>query len=536
LNTRSLFPWLAVVCFIAAILYCYRGVTEAIEYDGYWHIWVGAQNDWHQFNGEYRQTSHPPLFFLLLKLVMAFQRTPLAFRLVSILSGIGAVFVLGKVAGTITRSVATAALASVLFAFSTPVTMLATEVRSYMLALLWIELAFYNYVRVWQTGGSSKRPIVWFGVFSGLGILSHYFVSFFLLASLTAPVYLAAVNKDFRRTIAATLRKGWAAIAGSVGAVSALAAYLYYQQARSWAVTLNHLPAYYYEKTKETIPAFLWRTTEVLLDSFLPFPVATEGVYILSLIVVVMGLAYVVYRFHLHSRWGLAAAFPAAFLMIVAAGLALAAILDKYPYGGAMRQQSILFPFLVLTAALVVRDLAKENKRALAATAGIVAASFLYTQAMKPYVGMEGSSHPADVFRAYFPAPDAVFTDRFSFFPYFVAFDDRDWAFLGDTAGTEAYRPTGTPLVLRNIRWNFTFADPSVYTDIRQLMEQYHLRSVSMFCIQQFPYPGGNEAEVVRATAATAGLLVDKIQLDGRSVYATFVPAAPATPVQAAVK
>lgn len=521
------------MCAIGAILYIHRGVTEMIEYDGYWHIWVAAQNDWHLFSAEYQMTSHPPLFFLLLKLIMSFWRTTLAFRAVSILAGIGAVFVVGKTAAAITRSRETAVLAAVLFGLSTPVVSLATEVRSYMLALFWITAAFYQYIRIWQTQGASRRVIAWFTVFSAFALLSHYYTAFFLLACALAPLYLTIVNKDARAAIVTTLRRDSAALALSFAVLCATGAYLYYQQARTWATFLNHLPQFYYQKNLESIPVFLWRTTRALLESFLPFSIAANAVYIVCLLILAAAITYAIYHFHVHARAGLAGAFPLAFLMILVVALAVAAILDKYPYGGAMRQQSVVLPFAVLSTVLVVRNIAGANRKAFAATLAAVTAVCLYSESTHDYRPLDAPLHSASFFRSNFPAPDAVFTDRYSFLFYYMGEIDREWSYLNAHLATLAYRPDGSGLVFRNFRWNFDFADPAVYTDMRDLLRVYGVRSITMFCKRQSPFLG-DAAAVARTNSAAAGLVIDKIRMDGPDLYATFVPETP--PVQSASK
>jgi hypothetical protein len=464
---------------------------------------------------------------------MAFSRTTLAFRAISIAAGIGAAFMVGKTAAAITRSREAAVFAAVLFGLSTPVISLATEVRSYMLALLWITAAFYHYIRIWQTQGDSKRPIVWFGVFSALAILSHYFTAFFLMACIVAPLYLAMLNKDARGAILQTLRRAGAVIAATLTAVTAFSAYLYFEQARAWATFLNHLPQFYYQKGTESIPAFLWRTTRILLDSFLPFSIATDRVYIIYLLILAAAIAYAMYEFNLHTRAGLAGGFPLAFLLIIVIGLAGAAILDKYPYGGSMRQQSIILPFAVLSTVLVIRNLAGTNRKVFAATAALACVSCLYTESTLNYPPVDTPLHSASLFRLQFPAPDAVFTDRFSFLFYYMGENDRNWSYWNEYGGTIAYRPAGSALVLRNIRWNFDFADLAVYTDIRELLRVYHLRSITMFCKRQLPFLG-DAAVVAHRNAAAAGLLIDKIRLDGPDLYAEFVADTPS--VQSASK
>ena len=86
--------FLLLVCLLAAIPMLYFGVTYYIEYDGYWHVFI-AKQAWSNLLVEYQATAHPPLFFLLLRAATGLGDSRLIYRLVSILSGIGAILVIG---------------------------------------------------------------------------------------------------------------------------------------------------------------------------------------------------------------------------------------------------------------------------------------------------------------------------------------------------------------------------------------------------------------------------------------------------------
>ena len=121
------------------------GATYYIDYDGYWHVFI-ARLDWRNMLVDSKATAHPPLFFLLLKAVTKFGASRLVYRLISILSGIGATFLIGQIAHKVTGSTALASLTAFIFGLSQSTLAVACEVRSYMLCSFFVLVSFYLYL------------------------------------------------------------------------------------------------------------------------------------------------------------------------------------------------------------------------------------------------------------------------------------------------------------------------------------------------------------------------------------------------------
>src|SRR5690348_14699595 len=132
--------FLLLICLLAAIPMLWLGATSFIEYDGYWHLFI-ARQDWRDFLVDIQSTAHPPLFFLLLRAAAALGDGRLISRLISILSGIGATFLVGQIASKVTGSTAAAVLAAVVFGLSESTVVVSCEVRSYMLCVFLALLA-----------------------------------------------------------------------------------------------------------------------------------------------------------------------------------------------------------------------------------------------------------------------------------------------------------------------------------------------------------------------------------------------------------
>ena len=122
------------------------GRFQYIGFDGWWHVFTATQDRWMNFLAEWRYDAHPPLFYLLLRLVAHFGHSRLILRSISIASGVAGSYVMGVVAGKICRYKASALLAALAYTFSWSMIEINCEVRSYPLALAFILLAFSAYL------------------------------------------------------------------------------------------------------------------------------------------------------------------------------------------------------------------------------------------------------------------------------------------------------------------------------------------------------------------------------------------------------
>jgi hypothetical protein len=118
---------LLCIALLGAIPRLYLGATQFIEYDGYWHVFIAAQDDWQQFRWEYNANFHPPLFYLLLKVVMRFGRTRLVYRAISLAAGIAAIFVIGQIAKKISRVSYMPAFAALAYGIALPSIIISCE-------------------------------------------------------------------------------------------------------------------------------------------------------------------------------------------------------------------------------------------------------------------------------------------------------------------------------------------------------------------------------------------------------------------------
>src|ERR1700730_3561257 len=171
---------IALLCTIPRL---YLGSTQFIEYDGYWHVFIAAQDDWQQFRSEYNSNFHPPLFYLLLKLAIQFGRTRLVYRAISLAAGIAAIFVIGQIAKKISLVSYMPAFAALAYGISLPSIIISCEVRSYMLSVFFVLASFYYFLDLLQPDAKiPARSRMLFALHAILAGYSHYGAFFYIFA------------------------------------------------------------------------------------------------------------------------------------------------------------------------------------------------------------------------------------------------------------------------------------------------------------------------------------------------------------------
>jgi len=227
----------------------------------------------------------------------------------------------------------------------------------------------------------------------------------------------------------------------------------------------------------------------------------------------------------------------------MAAGLA-----GKYPFGGALRHQYLLFPFLVLSGlALLDRSLtllSAPRARVALLSFGFLAASLNARAEYERFQNVRSDHRSLDVakFRSLFPHPDVVLADQFSSVNFFTHYADWRWRTIeGDGAFYmyEVSRGEDRFTVVRDRSvWNYDFAEPHLYGDIRRALTSTSARSITVFCIDQFgtrvPHTPDEERtfrERVRSVSSRAGLEAERLSIDGEDVYGAFHDAAGGNPV-----
>jgi hypothetical protein len=511
-------PWLILICIAlaAAVPRLLLGASQFIEYDGYWHVFIAQQDNWASFWADIYSNAHPPLFFLLLKAALRFGHSLLVYRSISILTGVASVFLVGRIALKITTSNVRAYQSALAYGLALPGIIVSCEVRSYMLSVFFVLLSFSYLLDLADRDSAKSR--VGFAAGAILACLSHYFAFFYAGAAIL---------------VLLTRRSKWKADAATCLPVIATVCTLYAVHAGRLARIQGHLLPYYYDPNgNETIAAFLFRNCRNFVNLFSPFEISSGAVAIGILVLALTG-----FRRELKSAWTI--------LITVAmlAGFVLAALAGKYPFGGDLRQQFLLFPFLVLCGAIFVERIAGKlsglvpapgrlllNSLAIAAIVWVSVARY----EQYPRVAGNVAADRIEVFNRMEPAPRAVYLDQFNLILFFIYHHTWDWSSLKlaqPIPQVDVYRLRRGPeqmLVFRDhTNWNADPDDPAVYSELAACLRADNVPELSIFGARQVPpKPPLSDPREVRGTiaklAAGSGLCVQRLAVNQVGWYATF--------------
>lgn len=414
-------------------------VRQYIEYDGWWHVFIAQQDDWSNFLWEVRANAHPPLYLLLLKAVMVFSRSRLAYRMVSLLAGLLAGVVLARAAGSQSRHWAVPGLVALAFSLSWNAIVVSCEVRSYMLCALFLAIAAGPFFALCRPHvGSAPRHSLLFCVATSLALLSHYSAALFLAAAGAVLLGRLAVTRGIRRRAAVVLRRAPVRVLLPVLLPAATAAALFVLHARTYARPLNHLPEFYAVSSGAGGPLrFLLRNTAYEVALFMPVSIPTATVparlaACLAALAVVVGVLALPRRRDGSAPHRVAGAL---FLALVAVGM-VSGVTGVYPWGGAQRHQFHLLPFILLFFAAGLDVALERVKRPLARAAILVtvatglAGSFVAGWRSFPWIPEELASEQVAVLRASFPDATAVYVDQYSLIFLVAAYHDWTWEYL----------------------------------------------------------------------------------------------------------
>jgi hypothetical protein len=529
--------WLLAVVVLAAIPRLYLGATQFVEYDGYWHIFVAQQDRWRNFVWDYLQLDHPPLYVYLLRWTLWLGKSHLAYRAIPLVAGLASVMALGRIASKMMRSTPTPALVALALGLALPAIEISCEVRAYMLGIFFVLIAYTFFLDMIDGADltGSLRPRVFFALSAALACLTEYYAVFFVCAVFGISMVLPLLRRR------EPLWRAWAREAATFGPVVAVVVWPYVKQLRKQSVLKTHLIAYYYDPTgRESLPDFLLRNLHNSFDLFSPWPAPSQYAFLAmagGLLLGVCGTVWLV-------RWiwepkNLAAAATLATTVLILVQLMVAAAIRLYPFGGFLRQQSLLFPFLILSVFLLPDRLAAAlPPRAVYALAAFLALAI----AAVSYVKFDASPKVTETlltermqrFNRLFPAPEAVYVDQYNVIAFFMHHDNWKWKFLGrltSVADVDIYRVSrGTEqvLVFRDKgRWLADCLDPALYDSLAASLRSKDLSTITLFRLDQNEEPwGGLELKAYRQSvtdlAGSHGLCVQQQLIHNRDVYEEF--------------
>ena len=534
---------IALLCLIPRLLFA---TSQFVEYDGYWHVWIAEQDRWANFVREYQTNAHPPLYFLLLRLSFLLGRTPLAYRGVSLISGTASIYVLGKTALKAMRSPIWAALAALAYGLALPSILISNEVRTYMLSAFLVQISFYYFL-----DRDSMRSRILFAVTAVLACLTEYYALIYVGAALLFALALPIVCPNGVRRNGKWLRALLTEFA-TFAAILALPVWEYLSHFGARSVAYDHLPTYYFQPdSTESAAEFLLRNLRNELNWFSPWPIP-DGLVFYAVLAALVAVAVVIVFFV--CRASRPKNLPALAILLLPLTMMCAimagALMRAYPFGGFLRQQFILFPFLVVCPFLLVDRLLTSVPRvvtlAIAAvlTIGVTYVSVEDYEAWPKVAGLLLTDQMTRYNRL-FPAPQAIYIDQFNLTTFFMHHDNWKWNFvapLPDSSTVDVYklsRDNHSMLLFRDKdHWILDLREAQLFDQMARGMRAWHLSSTTILCLAQ---PVGKTRTRAQVTAyrnrvaeltAAEGLCVQRLDLDNYDVYAEFRTAGSCTTPQ----
>jgi hypothetical protein len=538
------YEWaLPVIVLVSLIPRLLLALNQYVEYDGYWHVWIAQQDRWDNFIREYRANAHPPLYFLLLRMSFWFGRTQLAYRGVSLLSGAASVYVLGRTALKAMRSPVWAALAALAYGLALPSILLSNEVRTYMLSAFLVQVSFLYFLDLTgEVQPATPGPRVMFGVMATLACLSEYYAAFYVGATMLIALALPIVRRE-KRVFRSLLRE-----LATFVLILALPVWEYISHFGTTSVAYDHLPGYYYNPDgAESAVDFLLRNLRNELNWFSPLPVAEGTPFYATLGALLLVACAIVF---LARRWSASrnrAAIVSLLLpLVMLCAVVTASLIRAYPFGGFLRQQYVLFPFLMVCPFLLPDRLFDGASRLSLALTGVLAVGILAVSVRNyeawPKSGRLLMSDQMERYNRLFPSAGAVYIDQFNLTTFLTHHHDWKWEFIAPVPGmdwVDVYKLSrgGRSILLfrdKN-RWNLDLREQLLYTSIAKGIGAWHLPAMTIFCITQTHPLGRTDAQIaayrdrVAELSAAHGLCVETLDLQNFDVYAEFRPSGTCT-------
>ncbi len=527
---------LLVALAIGLALRVYVGLTHPIDYNGFWHVFI-ARN----LSREYYGLAHPPFFLFLLKAVDALSHSHLAYRSISILSGLGAIALVYRILEKLRTSQAIAFLGALTMATAQAAIFLSCEVQSYMLAVFFILWSFVHYLDLVRPEPAGWRPRAAFAALASLAVFTEYFAGLYVVACAAAPLLVAIFRPAYRQALWRALPRRLLPDAATLAPPALLGIALYEVIAKPWVTRLNHLPEFYFTPGAETAAAFVTRNLWNLFNLFSPAVLWSPR----RAAVLVLGFSAAAFLMAVTQRrrgeGDEDRAMPAAILAILLAMGIVLGLRGLYPFGGAMRQQFLYFLFAIPAGFVAFDRLAgamnSALRRSLLVLCGAaIAASFVAHAGNLRSPGRDPFTAQARAFDAAFPQTRVVQTDQFNLIGFFIAHHDWTWRFAGALPGLPAVQRyeldrdgRALTLLAHRGKWNFSLFEPGSYEALRSAAAASGADCTTAFVVHQNLYkpverklPPVDETALraqAPSLAAAAGLTLRRLEIRGDDAY-----------------
>jgi hypothetical protein len=469
---------------------------------------------------------------------------------------LGCVWLVAQVGRLTTRTTWPSVLAAFAFGLSLNTISIGLEVRAYMLSVFFMLAAFYAYLLLVENGFGDRalKRRVTFVVCASLALMTHYSAAFLVAACLAGPVPSAVADRSFRERLAAGLRHRAVLNACTFG-VPWLCLALLFIHLRSLSATgwpVNHVADYVFDPSREGASAFLFHGARGMLELLLPplnFPNPTSTLAVIgpqlgpagggvTLVLLSIGLALLAYAVCVSpSTRSVTASATVTVAMVLLCIVALAAVAGKYPFGGPLRHQYLLLPFVLLVVFTALDQVLQRFRGWKARVIVCLAACAIAANAiawMSHFSTTPGYMAQAEMnrFRTLFPNAPVVYVDQFNLITFFAHHHERDWTLVRrlEERGLDLWQVSDayeTFHVCRDRKpWLLDVSDPSLYYDIEACLDSTRATSVVIFRPQQhgvdIARPTESTTGLIPALSARAQLIGTRVAIEGEDVYAEF--------------
>lgn len=392
-------PYLLALGFItlaSILIRLYVGSKSFMDFDEWQHVFIASAPRSTDFRYELMVIAHPALFLWMLRGVVHLGRGLVFYRLISILAGGGSVFLVGLICRKVCRNAAVALLGATALALSSTGITISTEVRSYELSVCFALLAFLCYLNLFPSARSGPRLSAYLGfpVAMCLALNADYSTAFILGACVATWVVLAVAIREYRPRFSSTANwRRLLLLLASFAAPVLVVIEMYMGPLRHQQIQGYLYDFYWSFKPGETQLEFLLRNGLNEWNWFSPVAIQNPTLFI-CVAAILAAVAICLFVLNLRAkgaRGGARVPFPLAVLIILA--LIVLSFDDAYLFGGRLRQQYILFPFLVIAIFSVVDVIAPKRNPTLRIGVPVVltAAILIHFVAVAPNLSVLGT-------------------------------------------------------------------------------------------------------------------------------------------------
>jgi hypothetical protein len=214
-------------------------------------------------------------------------------------------------------------------------------------------------------------------------------------------------------------------------------------------------------------------------------------------------------------------------------------IARAYPFGGLLRHQYVVGPFLILAVFVVIDRLAsllgRRARFALMASTGLLLIGNLVVRwpTLVVFPNAVVNTEQFNSYRAAFPDARAVYVDHWGVIGYFIHTDDRPRRFvrrIDDLFAIDQYHidgpPAGVEIFYDKTRYVLDMRRASLYRSLARCLRQSGVKQLTMFFFTPGDVPLSDGAETLRRiitqTAAEEGLTATKVVVGTTTVFAGF--------------